>query len=347
MEYRRLGRSALSVSALGLGTMTWGRQNTEAEAHAQMDYALEQGVNFWDTAEMYAVPSTAETYGRTEEIIGSWLRREGGRDRIVLASKVIGKTDGGLAWIRGGQARLDRANIVAALDDSLRRLNTDYLDLYQLHWPDRATNRFGQRDYHHRPDEDGVPLAESLAVLADLVQEGKIRQIGLSNETAWGVMSALALSEHTGVPRIASLQNPYNLLNRAFETDLSEIVLREDVGLIVYAPLGAGTLSGKYLDGAIPPGSRRSLETRATRYHTVNADAATRAYLDVARQHGLIPTQMAIAFVRQQPFVASVLIGATSLEQLRSNLAAATLTLSAAALDDIAAVHERYPTPCP
>ncbi|WP_448191804.1 aldo/keto reductase [Azospirillum sp. sgz301742] len=347
MQYRPLGRTGLEVSAIGLGTMTWGRQNTEAEGHAQMDLAFDHGVNFWDTAEMYAIPPIAESYGRTEEIIGTWFKRHAGRDRIILATKAIGAAHGGFPWVRGGNAKLDRANVTAAVDASLKRLQTDVIDLYQLHWPDRVTNRFGQRSYAHKPQQDGTPLAETLAVLGDLIQAGKIRHIGLSNESPWGVMTCLKLAETQGLPRIASVQNAYNLLNRTYEDGLSEIGLREDVGLLAYSPLGAGTLSGKYLGGVVPPGTRRAIDHRKSRYATPNADAATQAYLDVARRHGLSPTQMAIAFVLRQDFVASALIGATNMEDLKSNIGALDVTLSDEVMQEIEAVHARLPDPCP
>ncbi|MBP2293933.1 NADP(H)-dependent aldo-keto reductase [Azospirillum rugosum] len=347
MQYRPLGRTGLSVSAIGLGTMTWGRQNTEAEGHEQMDYALDQGVTFWDTAEMYAIPPTADTYGRTEEVIGSWFQARGKRDKVVLATKIIGGADGGFAWIRGGQSKLDRANIFAAAEASLRRLKTDYIDLYQLHWPDRATNRFGARTYVHRPEKDGTPIEETLSALDELVKSGKVRHVGLSNESPWGVMQFLKLSEQKGLPRVASIQNAYNLLNRTFEQGLAEVAMREDVGLLAYSPLGAATLTGKYLDGAVPPGTRRAIDHRKSRYATINADAATREYLEVARRHGLSPTQMAIAFTLHQPFVASSLIGATTMADLKSNIAAIDVTLSEEVLKDLNAVNERYPDPCP
>lgn len=345
MQLRPLGRSGLMVSAIGLGTMTWGLQNSEAEGHAQMDMALDLGVTFWDTAEMYAVPPSAETYGKTEAIIGSWLASRGGRDRIVLASKVAGPMDGG--YIRGGANRLDRANITQALHDSLKRLGTDYIDLYQVHWPERAAPRFGRRGYQHKPEADGTPLEETLSALDDLVRAGLVRAIGVSNETPWGVMRYLTVAETRGLARICSIQNPHNLLNRTYEHGLAEIGLREDVGLLAYAPVAAGTLTGKYLDGAKPPGSRRAIDARRSRYETVNADAAVRAYLDVAARHGLDPAQMAIAFLLRQPFVASALVGATSLDQLRPAIGAADVVLSDAAVADIEAVHARYPDPCP
>ncbi|MGF7174536.1 NADP(H)-dependent aldo-keto reductase [Azospirillum doebereinerae] len=347
MQYRSLGRTGLSVSAIGLGTMTWGSQNTEAEGHAQMDAALDRGINFWDTAEMYAIPPTAESYGRTESIIGSWFQARGGRDKVILASKIIGAPAGGFGWVREGKSRLDRANLFAAVEASLSRLKTDYIDLYQLHWPDRVSNRFGNRVYTHKPEKDGVPIEETLAALGELVAAGKIRHVGLSNDTPWGVMRFLRAAEMAGLPRVASIQNAYNLLNRTFEQGLSEVALREEVGLLAYAPLGAGTLTGKYLNGAMPAGSRRSIDPRPSRYVTVNADAATEAYLDIARRHGLSPSQMAIAFTLRQPFVASSLIGATTMETLVSNMDAIDVTLSDEVLAEIDAVHNRLPDPCP
>jgi aryl-alcohol dehydrogenase-like predicted oxidoreductase len=347
MRTRRLGRTDLVVSEICLGTMTWGRQNTEAEGHAQMDRAVELGVTFWDTAEMYAIPPTAATYGTTEEIIGSWLASRGGRDRLVIATKAIGRAPGGFGWIREGQARLDRANLTRAVEDSLRRLRTDYIDLYQLHWPDRVTNRFGARGYRPGDESGATPIRETLEALAGLVEAGKIRHVGLSNESAWGVMTYLRLAEEHGLPRVASVQNAYSLLNRSFEGDLAEVALREDVGLLAYSPLAAGTLTGKYLDGRLPPGSRRAIDERKSRYATPNADAATRAYLDVARRHGLDPAQMAIAFTLAQPFVAASIIGATSMAQLETNVGAAALRLSPELLAELDAVNERLPDPCP
>ncbi|WP_207484801.1 NADP(H)-dependent aldo-keto reductase [Arenibaculum pallidiluteum] len=347
MRTRRLGRTDLAVTEICLGTMTWGRQNTEAEGHAQMDYALERGVTFWDTAEMYAIPPTAETFGRTEEIIGSWLASRGGRDRIVLASKAVGRSPGGFGWVRDGQPRLDRANLVRAVEDSLRRLRTDYIDLYQLHWPDRSTNRFGARGFALGDDEGATPIAETLEALAGLVRAGKIRHVGLSNESAWGVMTYLRAAELHGYSRIVSIQNAYSLLNRTFEGDLAEVAIREQVGLLAYSPLAAGTLTGKYLDGRMPEGTRRAIDHRKSRYARVNADAATRRYLEIARRHGLDPAQMAIAFVLSQPFVTAAIIGATTMDHLKTNIAAGELRLSAEVLAEIEEAHEAIPDPCP
>ncbi|HET8881903.1 MAG TPA: NADP(H)-dependent aldo-keto reductase [Solimonas sp.] len=344
MQYRPLGRTGLNVSHICLGTMTWGEQNSEADAHEQLDLALAAGVNFVDTAEMYPVAPRAETYGRTEQYIGSWLAKTGRRHEIVLASKVIGP--GAFPYVRGGP-KLDRASVIAACEASLRRLQTDYLDLYQVHWPQRPTNFFGKLGFDASGGDGGVPIAETLAALAELQQQGKIRHIGVSNETPWGVAEYLRLHRERQLPRIASIQNPYSLLNRSFEVGLAEIAQREDVGLLAYSPLAMGVLSGKYLDGARPAGSRMVRFTRFTRYDTPTADAATRAYVELAREHGLDPAQMALAFVNTRPFTTTTIIGATTLDQLRSNLASATLELPFAvqrALDDL---HRRYPIPCP
>ncbi len=347
MEYRRLGRSDIEVSVIALGTMTFGEQNTEAEAHAQLDAALDRGVNFVDTAEMYATPPRAETYGRTEEYIGSWLAARRCRDRVVLASKVIGRSTA-FPYIRDGNLRLDRRNIEAAIDASLKRLRTDYLDLYQIHWPDRKTNFFGQLGYVHDPDDVPVPLEETLGALADLVAAGKARTVGLSNDTPWGVMRCLALAEGGGYPRVVSVQNPYSLLNRTFEIGLAEIAILEDCGLLAYSPLGGGTLTGKYLDGARPAGARMTLAPeRYTRYFTPNAEPAIREYVALARAHGLDPAQMAIAFTLRQPFLTSTIIGATTMAQLETDLGAAEIALDDEVLRGIEEIHRRYPNPCP
>ncbi len=346
MEYRRLGRTELRVSAICLGTMTWGEQNSEAEAHAQMDLALDRGVNFWDAAEMYPVPPRAETYGRTESYIGTWLARRGGRDRIVLATKVAGP-DARLTYVRDGRLRLDRRNIEAALDASLARLRTDYVDLYQLHWPDRRTNIFGRLAYDGPADDDGTPVEESLAVLDDLVRAGKIRHVGLSNETAWGTMRFLALAETGRGPRMVSVQNPYGLLNRSFEVGLAEVAAREQCGLLAYSPLGMGVLSGKYLDGAAPAGARLTLFEQFRRYRGPQADAATAAYVALARERGLDPARMALAFVNGRPFVTSTIVGATDLDQLAVDIASIELRLDQETLDAIDAIHKLYTYPCP
>ena len=346
MEYRRLGRTELQVSALCLGTMTFGEQNTEAEAHAQLDRAWDAGINFIDTAEIYPVPPKAETQGETERQIGTWLAARGKRDQLILATKVAGPADW-LPYLRGGKARLDRKNIEAALEGSLRRLQTDYIDLYQLHWPDRKTNFFGQLGYAPAPEEDSVPLEETLGVLEDLVRAGKIRYVGLSNETPWGTMRCLALSEQRELPRPVSIQNPYNLLNRTFEIGLAEIAIREQCGLLAYSPLAFGVLSGKYLGGARPAGARLSRFERFSRYSNPQADWATEKYVHLAREHGLDPAQMALAWVNRRPFVTATIIGATNLQQLEANLASIELTLPEALVAEIEAIHVQQPNPAP
>ncbi|MGR5147737.1 NADP(H)-dependent aldo-keto reductase [Photobacterium alginatilyticum] len=344
MEYHRLPHSSLDVSKICLGTMTFGEQNNESEAHSQLDFAFERGVNFIDTAEMYPVPPTADTQGLTETYIGNWLAKSGKRDKVVLATKVAGPR--GLPYIRDNMA-LDRRNIHDAVETSLNRLQTDYIDLYQLHWPQRETNCFGSLNYQCADDHSGVTLTDSLEALAELVRSGKIRYIGLSNETPWGVMSFLRLAEKHNLPRVITIQNPYNLLNRSFEIGLSEISHHEGVELLAYSPLAFGTLSGKYLDGARPDGARCTLFERFSRYFNSQGLAATQAYIDVASRHGLDPARMALAFVNQRPFVASTIIGATNLEQLEANIDSVNLTLGNEVLADLEAVGVTYSNPCP
>lgn len=344
MNYRRLGRTDLNVSLICLGTMTWGEQNTEAEAHQQLDAAVAAGVNFIDTAEMYPVPPKAETYGATEKYIGTWLKRQQ-REKIILATKVIGCSD--FSYVRDGSQRLDRKNIEAALNASLKRLQTDYIDLYQLHWPDRNTNYFGKLGYEHDPSDDPIPIDETLTVLGDLVAAGKVRHIGLSNESPWGVMTFLRAAERLGLPRVVSIQNPYSLLNRTFEVGLAEVAHHEDVGLLAYSPLGFGVLSGKYLNGARPVDARLTLFTRFTRYNNAVAVAATQKYVELARRHGLDPAQMALAYVNSRSFLTSTIIGATSLEQLRNNIASVDVTLSPEVVGAIEMIHQGHPNPAP
>ena len=347
MRYNRLGRTDLEVSALCLGTMTWGEQNSEQEAHAQLDRAVAAGINFIDTAELYPVPPRAETQGRTESYIGSWLAARGGRERLVLATKVCGRADW-LSHIRGGRTRLDRANLVAALDASLARLRTDYVDLYQLHWPDRSTNFFGQLGYRHSDENDsGEAVEATLEVLDGLVRAGKVRHVGLSNETPWGVMRFLRAAEEGCGPRVASIQNPYNLLNRSFEIGLAEIAHREQVGLLAYSPTAFGVLSGKYRDGARPAGARLTLFERFSRYSNAEAQSAVSAYCEVARAHGLSPIQMALAYVTSRPFLTANILGATSLAQLEENLGSFDLVLPEALLAELEAIHQRHSNPCP
>lgn len=345
MDYLTLGQSDLKVSRIALGTMTFGRQNSEAEAFEQLDYALERGVNLIDAAEMYPVPTAAEFQGRTEQYIGNWMRQRGNRDRVILATKATGP--GEMVRYLRPDIRHDERNLRLAIEGSLQRLQTDYIDLYQLHWPDRATNYFGQLGYRHDPDNSGTPLAETLRVLGELVREGKIRHIGLSNETPWGTMKCLQLAEQLGLPRIVSVQNPYSLLNRTAEVGLAEVLLREQVGLLAYSPLGFGVLSGKYAGGARPEGSRLALFPEYQRYLTEQGVAATQCYLALAAEAGLDPAQMALAFVNTRPFLGSNIIGATRMDQLKANLDSLELTLTPELLTQIEAIHQRYPNPCP
>ena len=345
MRYNTLGRTDLRISEICLGTMTWGRQNGPDEAFAQMDYALEAGINFFDTAELYAVPPTPSTYGRTEEIIGQWLTSRKTREQVILASKIAGP---GPEWIRGGHG-IDGAAIREALESSLKRLQTEYIDLYQLHWPNRPAYSFGRHwDFAPTgvaPVNERENFLEVLETLKALIDEGKIRHAGLSNETAWGTCQYLRLAEEHGLPRMASIQNEYSLLYRQFEPDLAEIAMLEDIGLLAYSPLAMGALSGKYLDGNMPEGTRRTLLDEPTHRATDMADEAIKAYMQVAEKHGLDVCQMAIAFTLTRPFLTSCIIGATSMEQLKSDIAAAELSLDDAVLDDIAAVYRRYPAP--
>lgn len=344
MKTRPLGRTGIAVSELCLGTMTWGSQNTEAEGHEQMDYAVAQGINFVDTAELYpTTPLSAETYGQTEEIIGSWFAARGRRDDIVLATKVTGA---GREWIDDG-APLSGERVLRAAERSLKRLRTDYIDLYQLHWPNRHHYHFRQSwDYApwtDRNDNFHAELDDIMGAMQRLVDDGKVRHIGLSNETAWGTMQYLRAAETKGYPRVASIQNEYSLLHRIFDTDLAEVAVREDVGLMAFSPLTAGFLTGKYRNGAVPPGTRRSMQDTLNGRINPYSEPAADAYFSVAVKHGLDCAQMALAFGLTRPFMTAVIIGATSMQQLKTNVAAAQLTLDDAVLADIAAVHRRYP----
>lgn len=345
MEMRKLGRSDLDVSLICLGTMTWGEQNTEQEAFEQLDYAVGEGINFIDAAEMYPVPPKAETQGLTEQYLGNWLARRGRRDDLVIASKVAGPGNG-LTYLRDGP-RLTRDHIRAACDASLKRLQTDYIDLYQVHWPDRNTNFFGKLGYRHKDGEEYTPIEETLGALHELVQEGKIRHIGLSNETPWGTMKYLQLAEQHGWPRPVSIQNPYNLLNRTFEQGLAEVAHRENVGLLAYSPLAFGMLTGKYLDGQLPENARMTLFQRFARYKGERAEQATRAYCDLAREHGLSPAQLALAWVNSRSFLTSNIIGATTMEQLRENIGSARVTLSDEVVKQLEVLHQEFTYPCP
>jgi len=345
MKMRPLGNSTIEVSELCLGTMTWGEQNTCDEAFEQMDYARSRGINFFDTAEMYPVPPRAETQGRTEEYIGRWLSERGGHDQLVLASKATGP---GNAHIRGGRG-LDRDALLKAFEGSLQRLQTDYLDLYQIHWPNRDTNFFGKLGYRHSSDNADVEANqhELLKTLSELVASGQVKTVGLSNETPWGVLNFLRLAERYALPRVVSIQNPYNLLNRSFEVGLAEIALRENVGLLAYSPLAFGMLSGKYRHGQRPENARITLFERFQRYNNPQAAVATERYALLAEEHGIDFAQMALAFVTHQPFVTSNIIGATSMAQLKSNIDSAELVLSDALMEGIEAIHTAQPNPAP
>ncbi len=347
MKYRKLGTTDIDVSVICLGTMTWGEQNSREEAYAQMDHALDQGVNFFDTAELYAIPARKETYGATERIIGEWFKARGTREQVFLASKIAGPGPGWVDHIRGGVTRFDRNHIRAALDDSLRRLRTDRIDLYQLHWPERKTNFFGKLGYEAEEDEDATPIIETLVALSEQVKAGKIRYIGLSNETPWGVMKFLQYAAIAELPRVMTVQNPYSLLNRTYEIGLAEVSCRESCGLLAYSPLGFGVLSGKYLGGAKPEGARITRWPEYARYTNPRAIEATEAYVALAREQGLDPAQMALAYVNSRPFLTSTIIGATTMEQLRNDIASIDLELSADVLEAIEAIHQRIPNPSP
>lgn len=344
MKLKALGRTDLLVTEICLGTMTWGSQNSEAEGHAQIDMALDAGINFMDTAELYAVPGSAQTSGRTEEIIGNWLERNGRREQWIIASKIVG---GGSAFIREGR-RADGASIRLALEQSLARLKTDYIDLYQIHWPARGHYNFENSWTYapHKQDTGDVldNIADMLETLGALVKEGKIRHVGVSNETSWGIAQWLRIAEARGLPRLVSVQNEYNLLRRHFDLDLAELSHHEDVGLLVYSPLAGGVLTGKYADGVTPPGSRKDYQKGLWRLNP-QSEAATADYVALAGRHGIDPAQMAIAFTLTRPFTTSVIIGATSTAQLANAIGAHELILSPEVLEGIETIHRRYPRP--
>lgn len=345
MQYRSLGDGALTVSEVCLGTMTFGQQNSRTEAHSQLDFALSQGVNFIDTAEMYAVPPRAETFGASETIIGDWLVRQP-RDRVVLATKVAGPTRG-FDWIRGGPPALDRENIRAAVDGSLKRLRTDYIDLYQLHWPERNQPMFGQTAFDSARERDCTPIRAQLEALAELVAEGKIRHVGLSNEHPWGVMEFSRIANEFGLPRVASIQNAYSLLNRVFEYGLVEVCHREKIGLLAYSPLAFGHLSGKYLSDPHGPGRLNLFENFGQRYDKPFVIDAVRAYAAIARRYEMTPAALALAFVYTRWFVTSTIIGATTMEQLAEDIAASGRALSHEVVEEIEKVHLQFTNPAP
>jgi aryl-alcohol dehydrogenase-like predicted oxidoreductase len=342
MKKRKLGKTGLEVSEICLGTMTWGQQNTESEGHQQMDYALDKGINFFDTAEMYAVPPKKETQGSTERIIGSWFKERKSRDKVILATKVSGRSP--LNWLRDGDKTTEQSKeqIFEAVDKSLIRLGVDYIDLYQLHWPDRPMNLFGGSINYEHMDEPSIDISIILDSLNELVKSGKIRYIGLSNETPWGTMKFLHHSEISSTPRVQSIQNAYNLLNRTFEIGGSEVAHREDVGLLAYSPIAQGYLSGKYQNGALPKGSRKELFNRLQRYEGPYAEEAIQAYLDIASKYEIDPTQLANQFVTTRPFVTSNIIGATNMEQLKLAVASIDINLTKEIEEDIEKAFQRH-----
>lgn len=345
MQYNKLGNTDIAVSQICLGTMTYGSDHSQEEAFAQMDFAVDQGINFLDGAEMYPIPTSAEYQGRNEEIIGHWLKARGNRDQVVVATKVTGPGEM-VSYIREDMG-LDRRNIREAITNSLKRLQTDYIDLYQLHWPDRATNFFGQLNYTHQPEKDGASIQETLEVLKELVDEGLVRHFGLSNETAWGTMKFLQLADKFDLPRCVSVQNPFSLLNRTAEIALTEVLQREEVSLLPYSPLGFGVLSGKYLNDARPEGARITRHPTYARYFTEQGIKATQAYVELAKAHGLNPAVMALAWVNSRSYVDANIIGASNMAQLKDNIESANLVLSEELLAQIEAIHTQYPNPCP
>ena len=342
MKKRKLGKTGLEVSEICLGTMTWGQQNTESEGHQQMDYALDKGINFFDTAEMYAVPPKKETQGSTERIIGSWFKERKSRDKVILATKVSGRSP--LNWLRDGDKATEQSKeqIFEAVDKSLIRLGVDYIDLYQLHWPDRPMNLFGGSINYEHMDEPSIDISIILDSLNELVKSGKIRYIGLSNETPWGTMKFLHHSEISSTPRVQSIQNAYNLLNRTFEIGGSEVAHREDFGLLAYSPIAQGYLSGKYQNGALPKGSRKELFNRLQRYEGPYAEEAIQAYLDIASKYEIDPTQLANQFVTTRPFVTSNIIGATNMEQLKLAVTSIDINLTKEIEEDIEKAFQRH-----
>lgn len=343
MRYNPLGQSDLHVSELCLGTMTYGEQNTQAEAHEQLDYAISQGINFIDTAEMYPIAPRSETQGHTERAIGSWLKHQP-RDQLIIATKVTGPGRG-FGWIRGGP-RITRDQVHQAIDASLKRLQTDFIDLYQIHWPDRNVPMFGQTSYHPADERETTAIIEQLEIFAGLIKAGKIRHLGVSNETPWGLGQFLNIAEHSGLPRVISIQNAYNLINRVFENGLSEYCARDRIGLLAYSPLAYGTLSAKYLNPG-HDGRVRRFSAFAQRYLKPGINEAVAAYAHLADKHGLSPASLALAFVRSRWFVASSIIGATSMAQLHENIASKDIELSPELLAELDAIHLRHPNPAP
>jgi len=344
MNYRKLGNTDLDVSTICLGTMTWGEQNTQEEAFEQMDYALDQGVNFWDTAELYAVPPKSETFGYTETIIGNWFEKNKKREKVILATKVAGPAR---KYLRNGENSFVGKNLDQAINDSLRRLKTDYIDLYQLHWPERNVNNFGKLGYTHK-ENNWNEFEDVLENLKKYIDIGKIRYVGLSNETPWGVMNYLKLSKDKDLPRMMSIQNPYSLLNRSYEVGLAEISIREKIGCLAYSPLASGYLSGKYRNGNFPKGSRMERDFDFwTRYRKPNVDKVVEEYYKISKKYGLDISQMSIKFCEVQDFMTSVIIGATTMEQLKTDIESVKVKLDENVIKEINEIQKIYPNPCP
>ena len=346
MKYKNLSNTDLKVSLICLGTMTWGEQNTLDEGFEQMDYSVERGINFFDTAELYAIPPKEKTYGKTEEIIGNWFEKRKNRKKIILASKIAGP---GLSWIRGGGAQYSEKSIETALNDSLKRLKTDYIDLYQLHWPERNTNYFGDLDYEHKNNEKKWNSFESiLRVLKKFTDQGKIRYIGLSNETPWGFLKFLQIAKEENLPKVVSVQNPYNLINRTYEIGMSEISIRENAGLLAYSPLAVGYLTGKYRNKQVPKNSRLDLfYHNYPRYHNERTYEAVDEYFKIAQKHKMTLTQLSLAFVNSRDFLTSNIIGATTMTQLKENIDSMDISLNQNIIEEINSVHENNPNPAP
>ena len=346
MNYKKLGSTDVDVSTICLGTMTWGEQNSKADGFEQMDYAIDNGVNFWDTAEIYAIPMREETYGETENIIGEWFKKTKKRDKIILATKVSGPTS--KEYIRGGGCSYDKKSMSEALEKSLKRMQTDYIDLYQLHWPERNTNFFGKQGYEHDSNEKNwIAFEEILENLKKFVDAGKVRYVGLSNETAWGLAKCLELSKLKNLPKMMAVQNPYNLLNRTYEVGLAEISVREQSGLLAYSPLAFGYLTGKYRNNNMPKGSRIDLFKDFTRYNNENSIKAIEEYYKISQKFNLDFAQMSIKFCEIQPFVTSVIIGATTMQQLKTNVESVNVKLNNEIINEINEVQKIYPNPCP
>ena len=345
MKFKKLGDTDLDVSLICLGTMTWGTQNTEKEAFEQMDYAVAQGINFFDTAELYSVPPTPDSYGKTEIMIGNWIEKRKNRNKMILATKVAGP---GCDWIRGGGNNFSEKKIGEAIDDSLRRLKTDYIDLYQLHWPERSTNCFGRREFSvNKNEKDWNDFESILKALEKFIKNGKIRYIGMSNETPYGLSKYLELSKNKKLPRMMSVQNPYSLVNRTYEVGMSEISIREKCGLLVYYPLAAGALSGKYMNGKMPKNARMSLFKGWERMINPLAMKAYEEYHKLAKENNITMVQLAQAFVNSRPFVTSNIIGATSMDQLKENIGSINVKLNQDTLDKINLIHNNNPNPAP